>query len=162
MGNLVYVKRETPVKWSDSGADLVLTLNNLAAAAGRVGAQKDFGVGSTSEWYNWRFTCQFETAPVVGETVDIYLSTSDGTEEDGQEGTSDGALGSANSLANMYYLRSLIVTSTDAAHDMTTSGVCRITTRFVAPVIHNNTVANLKATANTGEFTLTPIPPEVQ
>ena len=91
MANKVYIARETPVVWGDSGQDEVLTLNNLAASAGRVGAQHDFSTGSTPGWFNWRLTVQFDTAPVVGETVEIYLSTSDGTEEDGQVGTSDAA-----------------------------------------------------------------------
>ena len=99
---------------------------------------------------------------MVGETVDIYLSTSDGTEEDGQEGVADAALADVNSLFNMNFIGSLVVTSTDADHDMTASGICRITTRYVSPVIHNNTANNLQATNDTGEFTLTPIPPEVQ
>lgn len=158
----VYVARETPVVWSDTAGDLVMTLNNLAAGAGRVGAQKDWGAGSTSEWYEWRLTAQFETAPVVGETVGVYLSTSDGTEEDGQEGGADAALGSVNSLLNMHPLRPLSVTSVDAAHDMTVSGICRIVTRYVSPVIHNNTADNLKAANDTCKFTLTPIPPESQ
>lgn len=162
MANKVYIARETAIVWSDTAGDLAMTLNNLAAGAGRVGAQKDFGAGSTSEWYSWRLTVQFETAPVVGETVDVYLSTSNGSEEDGQEGTANAALGSTNSLKNMKFIGSLVVTSTDAAHDMTASGVCRITTRYVMPVIHNNTADNLKATNDTSEFTLTPIPPELQ
>ena len=162
MSNKVYVCRETPIVWSDTVGDLVMTLNNLAAGAGRIGAQKDFGAGSTSEWYEWRLTVQFETAPVVGETVDVYLSTSDGTEEDGQKGVADGDLGDIHSLRNMHFVGNLVVTSTDAIHDMTTSGICRISTRYVCPVIYNGTVDNLKATNDTGEFTLTPIPPEVQ
>lgn len=162
MANKVYVARETPVVWSDTAGDLVMTLNNLATGAGRVGAQKDFGGGSTPEWYEWRLTVQFATAPVVGETVDIYLSTSDGMEEDGQEGEADAALGTTSSLKNMHFIGSLLVTSTDADHDMTASGVCRIVTRYVSPVIRNNTADNLKATNDTSEFTLTPIPPEVQ
>jgi hypothetical protein len=162
MANKSYVARETPVVWKDSGGDLVMTLNNLAAGAGRVGAQKDWGAGSTPKFYSWRFTCQFETAPVVGERVELYLSTSDGSEEDGQEGVADAALGSTNSLRNMRPIGGLTVSSTDAAHDMTTSGICMIETRYVCPVIHNNTADNLKATANVSEFTLTPIPDEIQ
>ena len=162
MANKVLVARETPIVWSDTAGDLVMTLNALATTVARVGAQKDFGAGSTSEWYSWRLTVQFETPPVVGETVDVYLSTSDGTEEDGQEGVADADVGDNGSLKNMHYIGSLVVTTTDAAHDMTASGICRITTRYVSPVIHNNTADNLKATNDTGEFTLTPIPPEVQ
>ncbi len=162
MANKEYVAREAATVWSDSGADLVMTLNNLPAGGARIGAQKNFGAGSTAERYEWRLTVQFETAPVVGEAIPIYLSTSDGTEEDGQEGVADAAVGSTNSLKNMKQIGVLIVTSTDAAHDMTKSGTCRISTRYVSPVIFNDTADNLKATANTGEFTLTPIPPELQ
>jgi len=162
MAYKVYIARETPIVWSDTAGDLAMTLNNLAAGAGRVGAQKDFGAGSTAEWYSWRLTVQFATAPVVGETIEIYLSTSDGTEEDGQEGTANAALGSTNSLKNMRLIGVLVVTSTNASHDMTASGICRIDTRYVCPVIYNNTADNLKATNDTSEFTLTPIPAEVQ
>lgn len=162
MGSKIYVARETAIVWSDTTGDLAITLNNLAAGAGRVGARKDFGIGSTSEWYEWRLTVQFETAPVVGETVEIYLSTSDGTEEDGQVGTADAALDSSNTLKNLKLIGILVVSSTDADHDMTTSGICRIPTRYVSPIIYNNTADNLQAANDTCEFTLTPIPPEIQ
>jgi len=150
MGNKIYVARETPVVWSDTAGDLAITINNLAAAAGRVGAQKDWGAGSTSEWYEWRLTVQFETAPVVGETVDIYLSTSDGTEEDGQVGVADAALSAADKLKNLHYIGSLVVDVATVDIDFTASGICRITTRYVSPVIHNNTADNLQATNDTG------------
>lgn len=161
MANKTYVARETPIVWSDSAGDLVMTLNNLATTALRLGARKDFGAGSTAEWYTWRLTVQFETAPVVGETIPIYLSWSDGSEEDGQLGAADAAA-DANSIKNMKQIGVLKVTSTDAAHDMTASGVCRIPTRYVSPCIYNKTADNLKATNDTSEFTLTPIPPETQ
>ena len=161
MANKQYIARETPIVWSDTAGDLVCTYNNLAAGAVRVGARKDFGAGSTSEWYTWRLTVQFETAPVVGETVPIYLSWSDGTEEDGQLGAADAA-GDTNSIKNMKLIGILVVTSTDAAHDMTASGICWIPTRYVSPVIHNATADNFKATNDTSEFTLTPVPPESQ
>jgi len=162
MANKVYVARETPIVWSDTTGDAVMTLNNLAAGAGRVGARADLGAGSTACWHNWRLTVQFDTAPVVGESVEIYLATSDGTEEDGQVGTADAALGSANTLKNLQRVGVLVVTSTDADHDMTASGRCLITERYVSPVIYNNTSDNLQATNDTGEFTLTPSPLEVQ
>lgn len=161
MANLVYAKRETPIVWKDSAGDLVITLNNLAAGAVRVGAQKDFGAGSTAEWFTWRLTVQFETAPVVGETVPVYLSWSDGAEEDGQLGAADAA-GDTNSIKNMKLIGVLVVTSTDADHDMTASGMCRIPTRYVSPCIYNKTADNLAAHNDVSEFTLTPVPPEVQ
>ena len=156
-----YVARETSTVWSDSAGDLVCTLNNLAAGAVRVGARLDIGASPTAEKYSWRFTCQFESAPVVGETIPIYLSWSDGTEEDGQCGTADAA-GDTNMIKNMKLIGVLVVTSTDAAHDMTASGTTKIPTRYVSPVIYNKTADNLKATNDTSEFTLTPAPPQMQ
>jgi len=161
MANKQYVARETAIVWSDTAGDKVMTLNNLAAGAVRIGTQNDFGAGSTAEWYSWRFTCQFATAPVVGERIEIFLATSDGTEEDGQLGAADAA-GDTNSIKNMNHIGGLTVTSTDADHDMTASGICRIPTRYVSPCIYNATADNLKATNDTSEFTLTPIPPELQ
>lgn len=162
MTQTTYVLRETPVVWSDTAGDLAMTLNNLAAGAARIGAQLDQAAAASSEWFNWRLTVQFETAPVVGETIDIYISTSDGARPDGEEGVADAAVGSLNSLPNMHLIGHLTVTSVDASHDMTASGICRIPTRYVCPVIYNKTADNLKATNDTSEFTLTPIPPQGQ
>ena len=156
-----YVAREAAVTWSDTSTP-AMTLNNLATTVARMGAQKDLGEGSTPEWFNWRLTVQFETAPVVGETINIYISTSDGTEEDGQEGTANANIADNNSLANMNLIGHLKVTSTDATHSMTASGICRIPTRYYSPVVHNTTADNLKATNDTSKLTITPIPPESQ
>ncbi len=162
MANKGYIARETPVVWSDTTGDLAMTLNNLAAGAGRVGARKDFGAGSTADEFTWRLTVQFDTAPVVGETVDVYLATSDGTEEDGQVGTANAALSAEDKLKNLTLIGSLVVDVATVDIDFTASGVCRIPTRYVSPVIFNNTADNLQATNDTGELTLTAIPPEIQ
>ena len=46
MANELYLVRGTPIVWSDTTGDLAMTLNNLVAGAGRVGAQKDWGAGA--------------------------------------------------------------------------------------------------------------------
>jgi hypothetical protein len=162
--NKVYINPETPLKFADSAQSPTknLTLANLAAGAGRISAQHDLGDSARSEWYEWRATFQFATTPIVDETVDIYLSTSDGTDEDGQEGTSDAAIGSTNSLKNMYYIGSVIVTSTDTNHDMTAAGICRIVARYFSVVIHNNTADNLRNDTGVNTIMIIPIPQEVQ
>ena len=164
MANKIYVDPESAIKFADAAQspDAQLTLANLAAAACRVSAQHDLGAAARSEWYRLRATVQFATAPVVGETVDVYLATSDGTDEDGQEGTSDAALGSTNSLKNMHFIGCLVVTSTGADHDMTASFICRIPDRYVSVVVHNNTADNLRNDTGVNTITLTPIPPELQ
>ncbi len=162
MANKIYTAREASTVWSDTAGNLVMTLNNLAAGVGRVGARKDYGAGSTAKLYSWRLTVQFETEPVVPETIGIYLATSDGTEEDGQVGVADAALATEDKLRNLMFIGSLVVDVATVDIDFTASGVCEIPTRYVSPVIFNDTADNLQATNDTGEFTLTPIPGELQ
>ena len=157
MANEVYLVRGTPVVWSDTTGDLAITINNLATVTGRVGAQKDWGAGAQPDEYLWRLTVQFETAPVVGQTVDCYISTSDGTRPDGEVGVADAALSAADKVKNLLYVGSLVVDVATVDIDFTASGTCRIPTRYCCPVIFNNTADNLQATNDTGEFTLTPI-----
>jgi len=162
MASKVYVARETPIVWSDTAGDLVMTLKNLAANTGRVGARKDFGAGSTAYHFEWRLTVQFETQPVVGQIVEAHLAWSDGTEEDGQIGIADGALSSKNKLRNLKLIGHLIVDVATVDIDFTASGICVIPTRYVSPVIYNECADNLQDTNDTSEFTLTPIPFESQ
>lgn len=162
MANKIYIARETSLLFRDSGGDVALTLNNLATTVARISAQKDLGAGSKAQDYNIRIVVEFETAPVVGESVDVYIATSDGTDPDGQEGVSDADVGDNGSLKNMMHIGSLIVSTATVDHQMTTSFVCRITTRYFSVVVHNNTVDNLQATANTSWVIVTPIPPEIQ
>ena len=162
MPNKTYVARETALTFKDSTGDVALGLNNLAAGVARISAQKDLGAGSTPFTYEVRAVIEFETAPVVGEVVDLYLVTSDGTDPDGQEGTSDANVGNNNSLDNMTRIGPVVVTSTDADHQMTASFQIRIPTRYFSIVVHNNTADNLQATANTSWVIVTPIPLELQ
>ena len=150
------IHRLTPITWSDTLGTEVITLKNLAAGAVRVGAQHDFGPGMLYERYEWRLTVQFATAPVVAETIAVYLARSDGTAIDGGVGAVDAA-GVVAWLTNLEDLGDLTVTSVDADHDMTVSGVVTLLSRYVSPVIHNNTADNLRNTDDSCEFTLTPI-----
>ncbi len=163
MANKVYINPETALKFADSAQspDKNLTLTALAAGAGRVSAQHDLGASARSEWYEWRATFQFATIPVPGETIDIYLSTSDGTDEDGQEGIADAALGDTGSLKNMQYIGSVEVTTATQDHDMTASGRCWIVARYFSVVVHNSTVDALKTDTAVHTVMITPIPSEV-
>jgi len=162
MATKVYIAREAPVVWSDSAGDLVLTLNALGVGAGRIGARKDLGAASTSYQYSWRFTCQFDDEPVVGETINLYLCTSDGTRPDGELGVADAALAAEDKMKNLYHIGNLIVDVATKEIDFTSSGVCTIPTRYVSPVVWNNTVDVLENVNDVSEFTLTPIPFESQ
>lgn len=165
MANKVYINAETSIDWSDTGGDEIMDMA-LAANAGRVGEQRDLGSAARAEWYEWRlFLDGFDTAPVVGETVDLYFAQSDGTYDDGPvtfQDASDSALASTNLLPNLFFAGSCTVRSTTAADNLTASGVVRLTSRYVVPVVHNNTADALLSTADDHHLILTPIPPEVQ
>jgi len=164
MANKIYINEETQLVWAASGGDFTLDLGTSGGDAGgvRVGARGDLGAAARSEWYEWRMLIDgFDTAPVVGENVDIYIATSDGTVEDGEVGTAD-ADGATTDLPNLTFLRSATVQTTTAGNNLQVSGIVRIVARYVSPVIHNNTADKLLSTADAHQFLLTPVPPEVQ
>jgi len=160
----VYVSPETALLFADSAQveDATLTLSALAAGAGRISAQHDFGASARARLFTWRATFQMATAGVVGETIDIYLSTSDGTNPDGEEGVADAALGSTNSLRNMQYIGSVVVDTTSIEVDITASGRCVIDAQYASVVVHNNTADALKTDTGVHGVILTPVPDGIQ
>ena len=162
MANKVYIAEETAKTWTDTGGDYALDLGSLAADGVRVGAQGDLGAAPRADQYMFKFVVDgFDTAPVVGETVDLYIATSDGNYVDGDVGTADAA-GFTADLPNLMYLGSASVQTTTAADNLIISGVCQIAQRYVSPVIHNNTADALLGTSDSHKFILTPVPAEVQ
>lgn len=161
--NLIHTAIGTAIKWADSAQtpDNNLTLSALAADAGRVGVQQDL-TATHARLYEWRATVQMGTAGVVGETIDIWLSTSDGTNPDGEEGIADAALGSTDSLKNMIYVGSVTVDTTTINVDITGSGTVAVNARYVSVVVHNNTADALKTDTGVHSVTLTPVPDQVQ
>lgn len=161
MPNKIYINAETAIAWTVGGTPDI-DLGGLAADAVRVGERRDLGSAARAEWYEWRVNIDgFDTVPVVGERVDLYLATSDGTIEDGDVGALD-AVGATVSLPNLTFLGSATVQTTTAADELHASGLIRIAARYVSPVVHNNTADALLGTADAHTFILTPIPPEIQ
>ncbi len=162
MANKVYINQEAAKTWTDTGGDYALDLGSLAADGVRVGAQCDLGAAPRADQYIYKFVVDgFDTAPVVGETVDLYLAYSDGTYVDGDVGTSDAA-GFTADLPNLMYVGSASVQTTTAADNLIISGLVNIPFRYVSPVVHNNTADALLGTSDAHKFILTPVPPEVQ
>ena len=163
MANIVYMQPEAPITWLDSGGTNVLTLTSLASLAGRQGALHDFGATTArSRLYRWRFYCQFATTPVLGERVEVYAKTGDGTHRDNDDGTDDAALSSVEKLRNLSLLGVLSVDEATADLEMSCSGTIAIESREFQPVIYNRTADALTATASEHGFTLTPVPDEIQ
>jgi hypothetical protein len=160
--NNIYRALETTLTFRDSSGDAVITLQNLAFGAGRVSARYDRGAGSLARIFEWRAIVQFETAPALGELVEIYLVTSDGTYVDGTLGTADAAL-SSDKRKNSKLIGCIVVDTTSTATDIVASGFCLINTRYFSVGVWNGSAGdNLKNTANTSRIIFTPSPDQVQ
>jgi hypothetical protein len=163
MPNKIYLAPETTLTWTDTGGDYAMDLGGLAADGVRVGAQGDLGAGDHSHRYFWQVVIDgFDTAPVVGEEVHIYLAfANDATDIDGDVGASDAA-GATADLPNLLHIGTVVVQTTTAADELITSGIVEVGCRYVSPVVHNDTADALLSTADAHTFKLTPIPPEIQ
>ncbi len=162
MTNKIYTASETAITFKESGGDAVITLINMGYGVGRISAQYDRGVGSKPMRYSWKGVFQFETAPVVGELVELYLAQSDGTKVDGTVGTSDAAL-TGDKRRNLDLIGVVVVDTTSTATDIVASGICYIWQRYFSVGVWNGSAGdNLENTANANYITFTPIPDEVQ
>ena len=163
MPNKIYVNPETALTWSVGGA-LDIDLGGLASGAVRVGEQHDFGASARAAWFTWKlFIDGFDTASVVPQRVEVYLAGGDGTHVAGNVGTADAA-GTLVSLVNLWHLGGAGVQVTTAGTGMTyfQPNPIQIATRYISPVIYNNTDDALLGTADAHLFVLTPVPPEIQ
>lgn len=165
MTNKIYTQQETAIQWTDdaTGGDYTLDCGGLAADGVRAGDVGDLGAAPRADRYYWQLVVDgFDTAPVIGETVDLYLSFSpDGTDIDGDLSGVDGA-SSTVVLPNLLSLGSAVVQTTTAANELMISGIVEILARYVIPVVHNNTADALLSSGDAHTFTLYPMPPEVQ
>lgn len=150
------VTRGTVIEFTSSSTE-TLTLTSLASDAGRQSAEHDRGTGDLDMLYEWRAWCKFATAPVVGETVDIYLKTSDGTHDDNDDGATDAALSAEDKLKNLQYMGSITVDEASATPEFSASGTVSITARYIQVVVENSTADALSSTAADHGVSLTPI-----
>lgn len=163
MANKVYEAPETAVVYKDSDATYTITLNNLAHAAGRIGDQWDRGTGSKPARYRVRCCFAFEATHtiVVGETVAVYLATSDGTNIDGTVGAVDAALTAAQ-CNNLQLIGLVVVDVVSKDAKITATFDCWIHERYVSPGVFNNTTDHFQADNDASTITFTPYPDEIQ
>lgn len=162
MANKIYAAPETALVFKDSGGDAVITLLNLAFAAGRLSARYDRGAGSKPRLYKWRGVMQWETAPVVGEYAEVYLAESDGTTADANVSTADAAL-TAGQVLNLSPIGLVKAQTTDVATSFVRSGYCLISERYFSVGVWNYSAAdNLENTSNACSITFIPVPDEIQ
>lgn len=161
MANLIYQVIQTTVTWLASGGTEAFTPTSLATAAGRQGAHHDFGTAAAARRFAWRAWIKPGGTRVVGEIVEIYLKTSDGSHPDNDDGTGDIAVSAIDKLRNLTLL-GVIEIDENAAAEMTASGVVELLHRYGAPVFWNRTANTLSATAADFGFSMAPVPDEVQ
>ena len=168
MPNKIYIVPETTITWLNTGGTLDCDLGGLAAGAVQMGAYHDMGAASHAEQCRIEMLIDgFDTAPVEGETVDLYLSFSDATDDfDGHPSvqptpTAEGTMTVAQ-LKNCLRVDSAVVVTTTASDKLKLTAIVRVPSRYVSPVVHNNTADALLSTADAHSIKLTPIPPEVQ
>ena len=153
-----YYLPETKHTFLASAGDVVFTQTSLASGAGRQSAQLDLGAGAQPPLFRWRAWVQFATAPVVGETVDFYLKTSDGTHLDNDDGVGDIAVSAEDKLLNLRYIGSITVDEASATPEFSSSGVISVYDRYAHIVCWNSTADALSATATEHGFSLEEIP----
>lgn len=161
MANKVYQALETAITWLSTGGTEAFTPTSLATASGRQGAHHDFGTASVARRFAWRAWIKPGATRVVGETVDVYLKTSDGTHHDNDDGTGDIAVSSIDKLRNLMFLGAIEIDE-NAAVEMVCSGVVELMHRYGAPVFWNRTTNALSTTATDFGFSMTPVPDEIQ
>ena len=142
-----YILPETKYNFLDSGGDVVITLASLGADSGRQSAQLDLGAGAQPFMFRWRAWVKFATIPVVDESIEIYIKTSDNTHFDNDDGSGDAAVSAENKLKNLRWIGSIVVDEASATPEFSASGKVAIYERYVQLVIWNGTADALSATA---------------
>ncbi|KKM75165.1 hypothetical protein LCGC14_1393000 [marine sediment metagenome] len=167
--NKIYIAPETAVVWTAGGGDELLDMGGQAAAEVRTGSFLDLGAASRSSDYVFTFFIdQFATAPVLGETIDLYFGMGTSTTSfDGEPNTAPGDSAEGNTqleqLKNLLYVGSAVVGTTTAADaTLRITGFVRFFQRYIFPVVHNNTADALNSTGDGHSITLTPVPAEIQ
>ena len=158
----VYMHQEAAITWCATGCDNVLTMTSLAAGAGQNGALDDQGTAARTDRYAWQCWVKF-AAPVVGETLNIYIRRSDGAHPDNDDGVGDVALSSIDKLKNLKLIGRIVVDEAASATEFVASGTVTLSYQWFGFTVFNDAATSaLSATAWDHECQLTPTPYEIQ
>ena len=166
MANKVYTIEETTITFGGAvGEDVAWSIEGVVNNAGRQSALHDFGVRTIarSSRFKYRLKTQFQATPTLGNSLDLYLKTSDGSSPDNDDGTGDAAVSAIDKLKNLHFLSSLLVDEAAANIVTVVSGArFNLDQRHVAIVGWNTSGATIHAQDSNSQFSLTPQPDEVQ
>ena len=158
-----YVAPETGVVFTDSGGggNVVLPFRAVGPGAGRYSDRYDKGAGSKAA--NWTWHCQLSLtgANTAGQTLDLFVSWSDGTYADGTLSTSNGTL-LTDKRRNLKRIGQLVVDQASSNVNMVGSGQVFIPTRYFSVAFWNNTSLTTQDLATVHKCVFYPVPPEMQ
>jgi hypothetical protein len=149
------------------------TPSNTARGAGWQSAIIDRGVGAQPAHYRWRARTKWgSTAPGVGDSVLVFLITSDGTNIDGELGSTNAAISTAANVAalqgNCQQFGAIKASSATQQQELA-SGDLYISERFfgVAFFVNTNNSTNAPIDTDTTAVSdhfiiLTPFPDAIQ
>src|SRR5687768_10354163 len=104
MANKILQPLETAITWLSTGGTKPFTPTSLGSLAGRQGEHHDLGTASATRRFRWRAWIKPGGTRVVGELVEIYLKTSDGSHPDNDDGTGDIAVSAKDKLRNVWQI----------------------------------------------------------
>jgi len=155
----------TPVVFGDTGG-ILWNLTGIAAGTGQYSTRFDKNTIVTPSGampYLWYWRCRFQSAstPVVGDSVEWYISTSDGTISDGRLGTTAAAL-TTDKRKNLKLLGTTVVDQTAASVTMSSSGLVQIEPRYYSLAAWNATTQSFLTSTTVHGCTMTPMNLEIQ
>jgi hypothetical protein len=159
----MYVSIEAPKLFADAfqAEDATWTLTGLVSGVGRISARLDLGTPTHAAFYRVRCHFQLNGTNIPGDTLEIYAATSDGTNPDGELGTTDGALVTAK-RSNLVWIMNLVVDQATTNITMTASQTVMLLDRYVQLGIWNASTLPLVTSTSVHGCTLTPAPFEQQ
>lgn len=170
MATKIYQAEETARTWSDAStsSDELMDIGGLAANGVVCGSYHDLGAAPRADIYEVSFLVDgFDTAPVVGQMVELWFAESNATTGfDGQLTTdpTDTAEGVATEpqAYNCTFAGAVRVHSTTAADELLRRFTVRLTSRYIAPIVINLTDDALLSTSDAHMVTVKAIPQESQ
>jgi hypothetical protein len=163
--NRIRTNPGTPINFWDATATVPPTaafaLAGIAAGAGQYSARYDKGTGPQASIWRWRCHVQMATAPTAGDVIEVYVSTSDGTNADGQLGTTTAAL-TSDKRRNLTMVGVLVIDQGTASVTMTASNTVDIKERYFSLALWNATTVAFLNNVNINGCTMTPMNQEVE
>lgn len=163
-----YVTPETVILFADAAQSstnkALLTLTALASGVGRASALYDRTASAHAGWYKWRCWCSLNGTPTVGNTIEYYIITSDGTRVDGEIAITTSA-DAALTIEKRRNLQPPMILQVDQGAStvlMTTSTHVYIPDRYVAIGVWNSSGLPFETSTTKHGCNLIPMPPEQQ